>query len=174
MLAGHPLATGAVYPELGKADSLPSPAAAHTTSSRFRLMLVREEDAPYGAEPCAFPAQAAKLLHSVVVGWDREIVGALYLDTRNRTVGHTIAYIGTLSRTAAEPRGLIVPALLANAAGLIAFHNHPSGDPSPSVEDLAFTRRLAEAAETVGVRLVDHIVLGDPPAFVSLAERGGW
>ena len=60
------------------------------------------------------------------------------------------------------------------AAGLVLFHTHPSGDPSPSAEDLAFTRRLAEAGEVVGVRLVDHLVLGATGAWVSLRERGGW
>jgi DNA repair protein RadC len=174
MPAETPPAAGDVYPPLGESE-LPSPAAEpYATSSRYRLMLVREAEAPYAAEHCAFPAQAARLLHNVVEGWDREIVGALFLDTRNRAIGHTIAYVGTLNRTSAEPRGLIVPALLVNAAGLIVFHNHPSGDPSPSAEDLAFTRKLQEASEAVGLRLVDHIVLGDQPAFVSLRERGGW
>lgn len=175
MSAGLSPAAGGVYPPLDEPEGVTSPAVEpYATSSRYRLTLVREEEAPYEAEPCAFPAQAARLLHSVVEGWDREIVGALFLDTRNRAIGHTIAYVGTLSRTAAEPRGLIVPALLVNAAGLIVFHNHPSGDPSPSAEDLAFTRRVREAGEAVGIRIVDHIVLGDSPAFASVRERGEW
>ena len=145
-----------------------------TTTCRFRLMLVREEPEPYGPEMCASPAQAAPLLHRLVAGLDREVLGALFLDTRHRAVGHTVAYIGTLNRTVAEPRGILVPALLSNAAGVIVFHNHPSGDPSPSPEDLAFTRKLAEASDAVGVRLVDHLILGDPPTFVSLKERGHW
>jgi DNA repair protein RadC len=57
---------------------------------------------------------------------------------------------------------------------LILFHNHPSGDPAPSAEDLAFTRRLAEAGEILGIRLLDHIIVGEPPAYVSLRRRGGW
>ena len=144
------------------------------TTCRFRVMLVREEPEPYGPETCAFPAQAATLLHRLSAGYDREMLGALYLDTKNRAVGHTVAYIGTINRTAAEPRGIIVPALLTNAVGIIVFHNHPSGDPSPSAEDLAFTRKLSEAAEAVGARFVDHLILGDPPSFVSLKERGCW
>ncbi|MCB1058290.1 MAG: hypothetical protein KDD11_22550, partial [Acidobacteria bacterium] len=53
-------------------------------------------------------------------------------------------------------------------------HNHPSGDPSPSAEDLAFTRRMAEAGEIVGVRVLDHIIVGEASAYVSLKQRGGW
>ncbi|MGH7567750.1 MAG: JAB domain-containing protein [Gemmatimonadales bacterium] len=61
--------------------------------------------------------------------------------------------------------------MLANAAGIVLFHNHPSGDPTPSADDLAFTRRVAVASETVGVRLIDHIIVGEPPRFTSLHEH---
>ena len=89
-------------------------------------------------------------------------------------IGHQLAYIGTLTRAAVEPRGILTAALLSNAAGILLFHNHPSGDPSPSAEDLAFTRRMAEAGEVVGVRVVDHIIIGEAPAFVSLRQRGAF
>lgn len=144
------------------------------TISRFRLCLVREAEAPYEAEPCAHPGAAARFLHRELEGYDREVMGALFLDAKHRAIGYTVAYVGTLSRAAAEPRGLLVPALLANAAGLLLFHTHPSGDCSPSADDLAFTRRLREAADLLGLRLVDHLILGEPPAFVSLEQRGGW
>jgi DNA repair protein RadC len=101
-------------------------------------------------------------------------MGAIFLDTRNRAIGHQIAYIGTLARAAVEPRGIFSAALLANAAGIVLFHNHPSGDPSPSAEDLAFTRRMADAGELLGIRVLDHIVVGEAPRFVSLKRRGGW
>ena len=101
-------------------------------------------------------------------------MGAIYLDIRNRAIGHQLAYIGTLTRTAVEPRGILTAALLANAASILLFHNHPSGDPSPSAEDLAFTRRMAEAGEIVGVRVLDHIIVGEASAYVSLKQRGGW
>lgn len=142
------------------------------TTCRFRLTLVREDPQPYGPQALASPAEAAQFAHQLTAGCDRELMGALFLDCRHRALGHTIAYVGTLNRAAVETRGLLTPALLANAAAIIAFHTHPSGDPSPSAEDLAFTRRLQEAGEVVGVRLVDHLVLGEAPVFVSLAERG--
>ena len=65
-------------------------------------------------------------------------------------------------------------ALLTNAAGIILAHNHPSGDPSPSAEDLAFTRRMAEAGDLIGIRLVDHLILASEEKWVSLRQRGAW
>ena len=65
-------------------------------------------------------------------------------------------------------------ALLLNASGLVLFHTHPSGDPAPSTEDLAFTRRLSEAGELVGVKLLDHMILGSAGRWVSLGRRGAW
>ncbi len=145
------------------------------TITRYRVALVREESTPYDTpEACGHPAAAARFLHQILSSWDREVLGAIFLDTRNRAVGHQIAYIGTLTRAAAEPRGILTAALLANAAGILLFHNHPSGDPSPSAEDMAFTRRMAEAGEIVGVRVVDHIIVGEAPAFVSLRQRGAF
>jgi DNA repair protein RadC len=105
---------------------------------------------------------------------EQEVLGALYLDVRNRLLAERELYRGTLSRAAVEPRRVLQEGLLIGAAGCVVFHNHPSGDPTPSAEDLAFTRRLAEAGEIVGVRLVDHLVLGGPGRWISLRERGGW
>lgn len=142
--------------------------------SKYRLNLVRDQGVPYEVVACSHPAAAARLAHKILDGYDREAIGAVFLDTRNRAVGYTVAYVGTLSRASAEPRGILVPALLANSAGIIVFHNHPSGDTSASAEDLAFTRRLAEAAELLGLKLCDHLILGEAPTFLSLRERGGW
>lgn len=101
-------------------------------------------------------------------------MGAIFLDVRNRAIGHQLAYIGTLSRAAVEPRGILSAAPLTNAAGIILFHNHSTGDPCPSREDVAFTRRMDQDGEILGIQLLDHIVVGEAPAFVSLKQRGGW
>lgn len=125
-------------------------------------------------EPVAHPAAAARYLALRFAARDQEVLGALYLDSRNRLVGERELYRGTLNRAAVEPRRILKEGLLLGAAACLVFHTHPSGDPSPSAEDLAFTRRLAEAGEIVGIRLVDHLVLGSPGRWVSLAQRGGW
>jgi DNA repair protein RadC len=156
-------------------DACPGPALAISESltvARYRLNLVREQSPGYEPVACGQAAAAARLAHQLVRGADREVMGALLVDVRNRATGYTIAYVGTLSRTLAEPRGLLLPALLANAASIILFHNHPSGDPSPSADDLVFTKRVAEAATLLGLEVLDHLVLGEEPHFVSLRERG--
>ncbi len=105
---------------------------------------------------------------------DQEVMGALYLDVRNRLIAEGDIYRGTLSRAAVEPRTIIKQGLLCSASGFILFHTHPSGDPSPSAEDLTFTRRMAEAGELLGVRLLDHIILGSAGRWVSLGRQGAW
>ncbi|HTO86097.1 MAG TPA: DNA repair protein RadC [Thermoanaerobaculia bacterium] len=102
----------------------------------------------------------------------QERTGAFFLNARNRLVRHDPEiYRGTLDRAVVEPRELLKRALLANAAGLIVYHNHPSGDPTPSREDREFTRRLASAAEAVGLRLLDHIVVARD-GCISFRESG--
>jgi DNA repair protein RadC len=125
-------------------------------------------------EPLGHPAAVARYLSLRFSVPDQEVMGALFLDTRHRLLGESDVYRGTLNRAAVEPRGLLKEGLLRGAAGLILFHTHPSGDPSPSAEDLAFTRRLAEAAEVVGLRLFDHLILGAGGGWVSLRQRGAW
>jgi DNA repair protein RadC len=101
-------------------------------------------------------------------------MGALYVNGQHRLVDEAEIYRGTLNRAAVEPRGILQRGLLVGATGFVLFHTHPSGDPSPSAEDLAFTERLFRAAEVVGTQLIDHLVLGGPTSWVSLRERGGW
>jgi len=124
--------------------------------------------------PLGDPEAVARYLLLRYAERDQEVMGALFLDVRNRLLGEAELYRGTLARAAVEPRAILKQALLRSAAGLLLFHTHPSGDPSPSAEDLAFTRRLADAGELLGVRLLDHLVLGAGHRWVSLRRRGGW
>lgn len=105
---------------------------------------------------------------------DQEVMGVLYLDTRQRLMGESEVFRGTLNRAAAEPRSILKHGLLRDAAGFILFHTHPSGDPTPSSEDLAFTRRVADAGDIVGVRLVDHLIIGGSGRWVSLRRQNAW
>ncbi|QQR72479.1 MAG: DNA repair protein RadC [Holophagales bacterium] len=124
--------------------------------------------------PLAHPAAVAGYLSLRYAVRDQEVMGALFLDSRHRLLADRELFRGTLSRAAVEPRALLREGLLLGAGGLILFHTHPSGDPSPSAEDLAFTRRMAEAGEAVGVRLIDHLVVGSVGRWTSLRERGAW
>ncbi|HEX5761250.1 MAG TPA: DNA repair protein RadC [Thermoanaerobaculia bacterium] len=123
-------------------------------------------------DPLTRPNEVASYLAFRYRTLDQEVVGALFLDSRNRLMGEKEIFRGTLSRAAVEPREILKEGLLRGAAGILLFHTHPSGDPSPSTDDLLFTRRLAEAGEVVGVRLVDHMILGAAGRWVSLHQRG--
>jgi DNA repair protein RadC len=101
-------------------------------------------------------------------------MGALLVDIRNRLLRDVELFRGTLARAAVEPRAIFEAAIASRAAGFLLYHNHPSGDPSPSAEDLVFTRRVADAGEVLGIRLVDHLVVGGTGRFVSLRRQGGW
>jgi DNA repair protein RadC len=92
------------------------------------------------------------------------------LDTKNRLLSWETVSLGTLSTSVVHPREVFKGAILANAASIILCHNHPSGDPKPSAEDIAITKRLAEAGKILGIDVLDHIIFGEE-GFVSLKER---
>jgi DNA repair protein RadC len=124
--------------------------------------------------PLTRPDEVARFLVLRFQQRDQEVMGALFLDLRNGLLGEREIFRGTLHRAAVEPREILKECLLRGAGGFVLFHTHPSGDPTPSAEDLLFTRRMADAAAVVGVELVDHLVLGSTARWVSLRERGGW
>lgn len=90
-----------------------------------------------------------------------ERFGIMLLDTRYRLLSTRLISIGSLDASVAHPRDVFREALVAGAAAVVAFHNHPSGDPSPSRDDIALTDRLKRAGEIVGVELLDHLILAD-------------
>lgn len=137
---------------------------AHVTAHRatmaipiWRVELVREGSHPYLGNPVS----AAKVLHELLPPTlDREHFGVLMLNTRNEPIGWHIVSIGCLNGTNVHPREVFKAALLASAAAMIAAHNHPSGDPSPSREDIDLTRRLVEVGKLIGISVIDHIIVG--------------
>ena len=122
--------------------------------------------------PLSEPDAVARYLSMRYGCPDQEVMGALFLDARQRLLGESEHFRGTLSRAAVEPRPILKEGLLQGAAALLLFHTHPSGDPSPSAEDLAFTRRMSKAGEVVGIRLLDHLILGSGSRWLSLRQRG--
>jgi DNA repair protein RadC len=120
------------------------------------------------------PKQVATYLYLRYFSRHQEIMGALYLNGHNHLIGEREHYRGTIVRAVVEPRAILRGALELGASGVVAWHTHPSGDPEPSLEDLAFTRRLAKAGEVIGVRLRDHLIVGHCGRYVSLKRRGGW
>jgi len=122
-------------------------------------------------EPLRHSADVARYLALRYRILDQEVLGAIYLDDRLRLISIEEIYRGTLNRACVEPRAILRKALLLGASKLSLFHTHPSGDVTPSVEDVAFTRRFAEAALGVGIRLEDHLILGEGDRWTSLRER---
>lgn len=101
----------------------------------------------------------------------QERLGAVFLDSKNRVIREREIYVGTLNSANVSTRDVLRWALEENAASIIIFHNHPSGDPAPSAEDILFTRKMAEAGKLMGVELLDHLILG-ANRYVSLRQRG--
>jgi DNA repair protein RadC len=124
--------------------------------------------------PLAQPGEVARYLTLQYQQRDQEVMGALFLDVRRNLISDKEIFRGTLHRAAVEPREILKECLLRGAAGVALFHTHPSGDPTPSDEDLRFTRRMEAAAELVGVELLDHLVLGANGFWVSLRNSRYW
>jgi DNA repair protein RadC len=100
-----------------------------------------------------------------------ETFGLLALDVRHRLKGEKVISVGCLTSSLVHPREVFAEAVSTRAAALVLFHNHPSGDPEPSAEDLSLTRRLASAGSLMGIEILDHVILG-AGRFVSLKDRG--
>ena len=95
----------------------------------------------------------------------------LTLSTKNTVTGVFTVSKGSLNSSLVHPREVYKRALLNNANSIMIFHNHPSGDPAPSKDDIAITKRLEEAGKIIGIKLLDHLIIGDE-RFTSLKERG--
>jgi len=139
-----------------------------------RVVLVREKVGRYELpKKINSPDQAYKAITAItsVEEEAQEVFGVLILNTKHKIVAvHEISR-GTLDASMAHPREVFKPAVLHNAAAIICFHNHPSGDPEPSKEDIELTKRLVEAGNIMGIEIFDHIIVGDD-RYVSLKERG--
>lgn len=116
------------------------------------------------------PSDAANLLMSEMALLDQEHLRVLLLDTRNQVLRIRTVYIGSINTSVVRVAELFRPAIRENAAAIIIAHNHPSGDPSPSPEDIRVTREVVKAGKLLGMELLDHIIIGNQ-RFVSLKER---
>jgi DNA repair protein RadC len=117
------------------------------------------------------PREAAAVFMATLQDEPGEVFAILCLSTKNRVIAYHEVSRGTLDATLVHPREVFKAALLANAASIIAGHNHPSGDPAPSPDDMTLTARLTAAGELIGIPLTDHIIVGDK-RYCSLREAG--
>ena len=116
------------------------------------------------------PAEAANLLMPEMCNLEQEHTRVILLDTRNHALSMPTIYIGNLNSTVIRVAELFRIGIRENAASLIVAHNHPSGDPAPSPDDIVVTRKMVEAGELLGIEVLDHIIIGRR-SFVSLKER---
>jgi len=137
----------------------------------YETFTIKEEVTNY-LPPCTrftSPAQIYEVF-SFLRKETKEYFISLHLDGKNRIACIDVVSIGSLNQSIVHPRDLFKTALLSSAAGIILIHNHPTGDPTPSREDREITRRLKEAGDLLGVRVLDHIIIGD--SYLSFTEQG--
>lgn len=146
------------------------PAKAARVGAAFEL--VRRIANQCSDDPPRFePDILGRQLVNACAGACQERLGAAFLDSRQRIIRQREIFIGTINTALVSTRDIIRCALAENAVGVVLYHNHPSGDPSPSAEDLTFTRRVVDALRLVELTLVDHLVIGSQK-FYSMRDRG--
>lgn len=140
----------------------------------YNTMLVKEKEVAYDLDTfrIASPYDAVQLINNTIKlnQQSREFFVMLTLSTKNTVLGLHVVHMGSLNASIVHPREVFQQAILNNAASIMVFHNHPSGDTTPSNEDIIVTRRLKEAGKIIGIELLDHIIVGN--GFTSLKERG--
>ncbi|HLR64466.1 MAG TPA: DNA repair protein RadC, partial [Pseudogracilibacillus sp.] len=117
------------------------------------------------------PSDGADYVMEEMRHLNQEHLVAMFLNTKNQIIHRQTIFIGSLNSSIVHPREIFREAVKRSAAAVICAHNHPSGDPTPSKEDIQVTRRLVEAGKIVGIELLDHLIIGSH-SYVSLKEKG--
>ena len=139
--------------------------AAFTLAARFQARKLEHLDR------FTSPRQVFDYFHHEFRDSRKEYFLVLLLDGKNRIIRRVQISEGSLNQSIVHPREVFTPAVKESAAALILVHNHPTGNPAPSSEDIAITRRLKESGEIMGIKVLDHIIIGDGE-FMSFVERG--
>lgn len=135
------------------------------------VKLVRETSFLYKQRRITSPLEAYEMMKGFLEEEDREKLISCFLDTKNQPLAINVVSIGSLSSSIVHPREIFKAAILCNSAGIILFHNHPSGDPTPSEDDIKATARILECGKLIGIDLLDHIIVGNG-TYCSLKEKG--
>jgi DNA repair protein RadC len=146
--------------DLGRAPGV-GPAKAAQLLAAIELGRRTLTRAPEERAQLLSPHETAAFLMPAFGGRTVELFGLVLLDTKYRVIRTAIVAVGTLNSTIVEPRDVFREAALGSASAVVVFHNHPSGDPTPSQNDMDLTRRLKAAGALMGIDLVDHVILGD-------------
>ena len=119
-----------------------------------------KEPSLYSAERISSPEDAIRVIAKEFATYDREVFAVLNLKTNGQPINLNICSMGTLDSSVISPREIFKSCILSNAGGFIGLHNHPSGSISPSQEDRDVTKRLMSCSEMLGIRMLDHIIIG--------------
>lgn len=140
------------------------------------LQMVKDREVSYGNTYLNNPNAAVQFIKSIIADMicdmDRECMVVCALDTKLKPVCIQIVGIGTVNSCLYSIPDIFKVALLSNAASILLFHNHPSGNPDPSREDIECTRKVSDAGKLLGIKLQDHIILGDNGCYYSFQEAG--
>lgn len=137
----------------------------------LRVELVRDRVASYVPVGFARAEDVYRTMRNYFMHLPQEEFWALFLDIKNVVIGATMVSRGILDAALVHPREVFAPAIVAKAASVMLMHNHPSGDPEPSDEDITLTVRLCDAGRLLGIPVIDSMVIAEQ-GYVSLAERG--
>ncbi|MTH08413.1 DNA repair protein RadC, partial [Turicibacter sanguinis] len=135
------------------------------------IKMVKESSFLYQTRQILSPNDAYEMIKEQLDGLDREQFIIACLNTKNEPTNISVVSVGSLNKAIVHPREVFKTAILSNAASIMAFHNHPSGETTPSQQDIQLTNRLYEAGELLGIKLLDHLIIGDG-TFTSLKEKG--
>lgn len=135
------------------------------------IKMVREASVLYDIRKIDSPKDGVELGKRFLQDLDREQLIVCCLDTKNQPTAINVVSVGSLNTSIVHPREVFKPAILSNSASIILFHNHPSGDPEPSKEDISISQRIKESGIILGIKLIDHIIIGND-SYCSLKERG--
>lgn len=133
-----------------------------------RRLSSKQTDAKYTIRS---PKDAASYLMADMTSLKQEHFVVLFLNIKNQVLHRQTIFVGSLNASIVHPREIFREAVRRSAASIVCAHNHPSGNPAPSPEDIAVTKRLMEAGSIVGIELLDHLIIGDHQ-FISLNEKG--
>lgn len=136
------------------------------------IKMVKEKNLEYGDTQISSPKDCANIFKKFIGDYDREALVVLTLDTKNKINSITVASLGSVNSSIVHPREIFKTAILSNAASIIISHNHPSGDPTPSKEDISITTRLKECGRILGIELLDHVIIGEYDKYLSFKEKG--
>ena len=142
--------------------------------TKYKLELVKEESHKYEVETkISCPKDIYEVLTKVcrIQCNAEEVFILITLNTKNIVTGYFEVHRGTINTSLVHPREVFKRALLNNASNIMVAHNHPSGDPNPSKEDIQITERLKEAGNLLGINLLDHIIVGEDK-YISLKGKG--